>query len=89
MFPNLAGSSSGGIDDVLARGQPLSEERTISLDGNALNFTAGSIISDGAINCLSLEISKSDGGSIFIRSPNGSHWIITVSDAGELVISAD
>lgn len=74
---------NNGIDSVLGKSQPFTSNHSVDQAGFNMSFQ------NGVIDCGDLQINTDNEGKIRLNSPNGNTWILTVSDAGALVITAD
>lgn len=68
---------------LIAERDTLDIDRTVDLGGHVLTFSNGNVV-------LSDPLSFVDNTN-FIRmfSPDGSPWLVTVSNAGAIVVTAD
>ena len=92
MFPVYAGGGSGstpGIDTVLAQEQAFTDDRTIDLGGFNLAIGSGAVFGSSFSSLNRLRINDQTGGEIQIYSPNGTLYLVTVSDLGVLVVAPD
>lgn len=74
-----------GIDDVLAKGQALTTDRTIDLNGHKLNIGQIGIKNGEILQALLMDTIA--GGGLVLEAPNSNRYLVHIDDNGQLLFT--